>query len=422
MRTAARVLVLAATAAVLVSVALAAPARKARRAAAAAPAKAEGGKVLVRIGKEAITEADLQKRIEDIPEQFRAQYSTPDGKKQVLERLVEERVWLKAAQEAGVEQREEVRKQLERQRRDLVLRTYVNELMAGMPAVGDSEIAAYYAEHRDDYRVPANATVSHLQTKTQVDGKRLKQWLARGQKWETLVQRYSADTTTRRNGGRLGTVTHEGFFPVLGQQPALAESVFALGVGQVGGPWQTQGGWQLIRVESVVQDSLRPLEVVRPMIQRQLSAKRQQDFYKAKLDEVRARYGVVEDSTAIRQLLSARKSARELFEDAQKAGAPQARIDSYLKVLQEYPDSDVSPQAQFMVGFVYSEELKNYEQAEAAFRKLLERYPKSELAASARWMIEHMRTEEAPDFMNLEADTTQKAPAAKVPGGKSGGR
>ena len=91
------------------------------------------------------------------------------------------------------------------------------------------------------------------------------------------------------------------------------------------------------------------------------------------------------------------------------------------RLLSEYPSSNVSPQAQFMVGFIYSEELKDYDQAEHAFKALLEHYPKSELADSARWMIEHMRTDAAPPFASPEADSTA-APAhagsARRPSGK----
>ena len=90
-------------------------------------------------------------------------------------------------------------------------------------------------------------------------------------------------------------------------------------------------------------------------------------------------------------------------------GPPRQRIAAYRKLLDEYPDSDVSPQAQFMIGFIHSEELKNYDEAEKAFRELLQRYPKSELAASAQWMVDHMRTEEAP-ATSSSADSSRPAP------------
>src|SRR5262249_32778290 len=146
--------------------------------------------VLFWIGSDPLTAADLERRLQDIPEQYRAQYSTPDGKRTLLDRVVEEQVWYRSALNAGVDQRETLKQQIERTRKDLIVRTYVNEVMAGNPTVGASEIAAYYEAHKDDYRVPPTITVDHLQTKTEADGKKMKQQLARGQKWDDLVMRF----------------------------------------------------------------------------------------------------------------------------------------------------------------------------------------------------------------------------------------
>ena len=124
---------------------------------------------------------------------------------------------------------------------------------------------------------------------------------------------------------------------------------------------------------------------------------------------------------AIKNFVAQRKTAQELFKQGQEAGPPTTRIAAYRQLLQEYPDSDVSPQAQFMVGFINSEELKNYDDAEKAFKTLLARWPKAELAASAQWMIEHMRSEDAPSFINLDADSAQNGPPETPAQEKSGG-
>src|SRR4030095_4251396 len=121
--------------------------------------------------------------------------------------------------------------------------------------------------------------------------------------------------------------------------------------------------------------------------------------------------GLRADSVAIQKFVMKKKSARDLFNDAQSAGGAQERIDAYTRVLQTYPQSEVSPQAQFMIGFIQSEELKDYDAADKTFRTLVQRYPRSELVASAQWMIDHMRSEEAPSFLDLEHDSTAAAPA-----------
>jgi len=381
----------------------------------AAPAET----VLVKVGKEAITTASLRARLEELPEQMRGNFITPDGRQRLLDRVVEEKTWLQMADQKGVPERPELKRQLEQQRRDLIIRTYVTEVMAGNSAPTDSEAQAYYDEHLADYKVPATVTISHIQLKTEADAKRVA-GLARMKNadWNALVSRYSTDSLTKKTNGALGVVTREGMFGGLGAQPALAESAMKLGTaGAIGGPYKTDKGWHVIRVENYKPETTRTLDQVKGQIVRQLSAKHSSEFYQAHLKEAQQSIGVKADSSAIKGYLSTRRTARDLFNEAQGAGAPAVRIQQYEQLLAEFPDSDVSPQAQFMIGFIQSEELKDYAAAEKSFKTLLTRYPKSELASSAQWMVDHMRTEEAPAFMNLESDSTTVAPktAAKGP-------
>ena len=377
----------------------------------AAVAASDSDAVLVRVGKEAITRRVLNDRLQEIPEQYRTNYQTPDGKMQLLQRLVEERVWMQDAESHGVPARPDIQRQLASQRRDLFVRTWVGEQMAASPAPTDSEAKVYYESHTSDFKTPANVSVRHIQVKTEVEARKvLALARAKDADWTALVQKFSTDSLTRTNGGNLGSVTRDGAFAALGTQPALAESAMALGEGHIGGPYHTPKGWSVFKVESFHPEATRTFEQVHSFITRTLTQQRSATFYNDVLEKARARVGVTPDSTAIKGFISARKTAREMFQDAQQAGAPQLRIDAYRKVVDMYPDADITPQALFMTGFVYSEELKNYDEADKAFRELLARYPKSELTASAHWMVDHMRSEEAPNFPGV--DSLAAAPAA----------
>jgi len=260
--------------------------------------------------------------------------------------------------------------------------------------------------------VPASATVKHIQLKTEAEARRVLGYAKSKQDWNKLVIRYSTDTLTKTQGGQLGSVTREGVFSSIGRQPALAESVFAIGEGRYGGPWKSDRGWHVMFVESVRPESSRPFEQVRPVIVRQLGSTRTQDFYRSKLDDLKHTMKVSADSAAIRSYVNQKKSARDMFKEAQEAGAAAERIQLYQRLLDAWPTSEVSPQAQFMIGFIQSEELKDHDAAESTFRTLLSRFPKSELVPSAQWMIDHMRSEEAPAFLNLDGDSIPPAPGA----------
>ena len=373
--------------------------------------------VLARVGGHAITRREVEQRLAELPEPYRTNYGTPDGRQQFLDHMVEERVWLLGARKHGVDTRPELRRQLEQAERDLLIRTYVNEIMAANPAPSDSEAQGFYDAHVGDYRTPATLSLSHILLKSESEARRVRQWARGKQDWKQLVTRYSVDSVTRSTGGALGTATRDGNFAAIGNQPVLAESAYALGMlappaggpGAIGGPYKTDRGWHVVRVEAVKAESTRPFEQVRSLILRQLSQSRSQDYYKARLAGEKATLGLTVDSSAVKDFVSQKKTAQELFREGQGSGSPPARIAAYRRLLEEYPDSEVSPQAQFMLGFICSEELKNYDEAERAFRELLRRYPNSELAESARWMIEHMRSEDAPALMSTESDSSGRA-------------
>jgi peptidyl-prolyl cis-trans isomerase C len=380
--------------------------------------KAGSDSVLVRVGKETITTGQFQRRLDELPDHVRPQFTTPDGRQRLLDRMVEEKVWLMAATKKGVDKRPDVLRQIEQQRRDVLIRTYINEVMANNVPPGDSEALGYYDAHKSEYATPATVSISHIETKSESQAKKVRGW-AKTQDWNKLAAKYSTDSLTKDHGGVLGPVTREGIFGQLGKQPALAESAFALGEGKIGGPYQTTDHeWHVIRVDSVKPAGYRPFDQVRGGIIRQMSSKQSQDYYLAKYDEAKGMLGVQADSAAIKKFLSLKRSARDMFNDAQTAGGPNERIDAYRKVLDQYPNSDVSPQAQFMIGFIQSEELKDFDSADRSFRLVLEHYPNSELAASAKWMVDHMRSETAPGFMNLESDSTKAAHGAPPSSGR----
>ncbi len=87
------------------------------------------------------------------------------------------------------------------------------------------------------------------------------------------------------------------------------------------------------------------------------------------------------------------KSPEELFDLAQQAendGNFKKAVDLYTMLLEKYPQNEHNYKAQFMIGFICSEELKDYDQARMAMQKVVELYPDCDLADDAQWMLDHM--------------------------------
>jgi len=142
-----------------------------------------------------------------------------------------------------------------------------------------------------------------------------------------------------------------------------------------------------------------PYEEVREDIAKRMSAD--------KLDQVRdAHFETVEKNYKVRNVLKEKldknqRSPQELFDFAQSSNDPQVRINAFQQIVDKFPQDKVAPEAMFMIGFVYAEELKDRNMADRTFTALMEKYPESEMAKTARWMVDNL-DEPLPKFQDLD--------------------
>ena len=77
-------------------------------------------------------------------------------------------------------------------------------------------------------------------------------------------------------------------------------------------------------------------------------------------------------------------------------------IESYKKLYEAYPDHPTAPNALFMIGFLQHNEMKDTAAAKATYESFIERYPDSPLVSSARFELENLRKDPAEMFSTLE--------------------
>jgi outer membrane protein assembly factor BamD (BamD/ComL family) len=154
-----------------------------------------------------------------------------------------------------------------------------------------------------------------------------------------------------------------------------------------------------VRINEKVPATVVPYEDVRDDIIKKMSAD--------KLDTVRdAHFAQVEKNYKTDNLLQDKidkttRSPQELFDFAQNSSDPQTRINAFQQIVDKFPQDKVAPQAMFMVGFVYAEEIKDRVMADRTFTELMAKYPESEMAKTARWMIDNL-DEPMPKFQDLD--------------------
>ncbi len=90
----------------------------------------------------------------------------------------------------------------------------------------------------------------------------------------------------------------------------------------------------------------------------------------------------------------------ELQAEAEGTVSATTRIEIYDKIIERFPNEESADNALLMAGFIYSEELNDYETAAGYFKRIIDEYPNSENVDSAQWMLDNMGKDviEIPEY------------------------
>jgi parvulin-like peptidyl-prolyl isomerase len=355
--------------------------------------------ILATVGDTAITKEDIQEELNRIPPYQRANFETPEGQRVLLNHMIERVLLLEAAVDAGLEddsfvvaQVEQAMQQVQAAKQRALIQTYYEKMVVDSVVVPEDSILAYYELHKEDmYHQDNQVKVSHILSETEEGLEPIVQMLESGASFEDVADSLSAHIPTAGRGGELGWVTESSPLPYMGNQPEIAESLFAADSGQVVGPFQTELGYHYFLISEKKEEGTKPLEEVRESIAQVLRPPLVNSYFQGTvMPSLHQRYGVTINEQAF--LPDESIPADSLMSMAQglMERDPQRAVEYFQLFLERFPGHEKAHQAQFLIGFTYSEYVGDYDAAREAFAGVVDNYPESELADDAEWMIENM--------------------------------
>jgi hypothetical protein len=287
-----------------------------------------------------------------------------------------------------------------------LIQSYYTREIAPFTQMTEEDMRTYFEENLDLFTKPMESEVRQVVLGSRADAERIRAMLVEGAKWDRIVQDYCVDKMTKDRKGRMGPVQeNSGIVPLVGTSYEMSAIIDTLTVGTISPIVETSKGFHVFTVEKRYPEEVQPFEKARRAIQMQHGSDFAEKVRREKATLLREKYGVeiLKDPSPEVAVQSeeddeSRRGAAKLFELAQSSTKPLDRIKYYNEIVQNYAADVHACEAQFMIGFVYSEELHNYDLAREAFLKVLERRDScdGELVESAEWMLENMGTEPPP--------------------------
>jgi len=265
---------------------------------AANPAMALADKVVISVGDEKITAAEIDQILRAMPPRFRGYYGGP-GRRLLPQYIVELKVLAAEALKRKLEAAPEIRTAIELAR-DSILAKAAREEIKQSQAISDQQLEAAYDAHKAEFEevrireiyIRSNNAVlsseksSHAPLPSEEAQKKLedlrKQILA-GADFAEIAKKNSDDQATAAAGGDMGFITRQSV------PSPVAQAAFSLKPGEVSDVISTPYGYELIKVE---EKRTKPLAEVKETLAAQL---RQSEFQKT-YEELVKKYNVVVDT------------------------------------------------------------------------------------------------------------------------------
>jgi tetratricopeptide (TPR) repeat protein len=220
-----------------------------------------------------------------------------------------------------------------------------------------------------------------------------------GEKFTTMAHMYSEDQITKGDGGDLGYFNPGGYIRGVGYSKEFTDALAQMEPGQIYGPIKWEKGYSLVRINEKQPAVLRPYDEVREEIAERLSRDKVENIRMQHFAEVQTHY---DTENYMREAYDKmQRGPEELFNYAQNSGDPQQRIAAFQQIIDKFPQDKYAPQAMFMIGFVYAEELKDFTMADRTFNEVITKYPETEMAQTARWMLDNLE-KPLPKFEDLD--------------------
>ncbi|EYF02362.1 PpiC-type peptidyl-prolyl cis-trans isomerase [Chondromyces apiculatus DSM 436] len=232
-------------------------------------ADTRGDAVVARVGAEAVTVGDVERRMGQLaPFQLRAYGQTPEEIRTrfVDEVVVRDLLFAQGAEASAMEKMPEVQERMRALLRGALLARLRAEVAKESP-VTDDEVRVYYERNREKFNAPSRVALWRILVGTREEAEgilaELKKVPPTPQIWNDLAREKSLDKSTSLRGGNLGAVLPDGSTadPEIRVDPALLAAASQVKDGElVPEPVAEGGRWAVVWRRQGMKAVTRPLE------------------------------------------------------------------------------------------------------------------------------------------------------------------
>ncbi|MDO4799166.1 MAG: peptidylprolyl isomerase [Bacillota bacterium] len=240
--------------------------------------------LLAKVNGKEITKEDLDRLFHSLNPQTQAQFAGDEGMARLLDEMIYQELFYFDAVDQKMEETDEFQVQLEEMKRNLLRQMNVAQTVS-IPNVSDEEVEHFYEDNQEMFLTKPEIRASHILVGNEETAKSLLEQIHGGSTFADVAKEHSS-CPSKEVGGDLG------FFGEGMMVPEFEQAAFALEVGQISEPVQTQFGYHLILKTDQKEGAQQTLDEVHQAIRHNLLIRKQNEAYLTKVTALMSKYPV----------------------------------------------------------------------------------------------------------------------------------
>jgi peptidyl-prolyl cis-trans isomerase C len=244
-----------------------------------APGSGQRGKVLAVVDGEPLTEAILQKEVENLPPYVRPILETAAGRAQFLESVITRNLLMREALRRGIDRRPEVADRISMARKSIVLEALLRDVAEKAPGLSDEALRKIYDANPAMHQVGERVRVSHMLFRDKARALEILRRVKAGEPFESLMKEVAS--TDGEVAADLGEIERGNFVK------EFEAAAFATEPGEVTGPFKTTYGYHLIKVYAKLPAGTVSFEEMKPKLLAEQREQAQRNAFEGLIADLR---------------------------------------------------------------------------------------------------------------------------------------
>lgn len=231
----------------------------------------EKPKALAQIGETKIMEEDVNEFLREIPTVYQSQFQTPQGKRALLNKLIQIELFSQEARRLGLDEKPEVKRSIDLLTKRVLEIAYMNYLKSKVEKIKDDELKSYYKAHKTEFVVPEKIKARHILVKTKEEAADVKRELKNGKDFAQLAKKVSICPSGKK-GGELGWIK------VGNMVPEFEKAVLLLKKGEISDIVHTRFGYHIVQVEDKIAPHQKTFAEAKKEVEKRLGEIKQREM------------------------------------------------------------------------------------------------------------------------------------------------